>query len=71
MHVEGAHRLARISKEMGVERFLHVSALNADREHEVSTTHDTQFSCLFLGQTEMLSILYYSHLSTMCGMHHM
>ncbi|XP_063864489.1 NADH dehydrogenase [ubiquinone] 1 alpha subcomplex subunit 9, mitochondrial-like isoform X2 [Scylla paramamosain] len=34
VHVEGAHRLARISKEMGVERFLHVSALNADREHE-------------------------------------
>jgi len=28
VHVEGARRLARISREMGVQRFLHVSALN-------------------------------------------
>ncbi|KAG0719216.1 NADH dehydrogenase [ubiquinone] 1 alpha subcomplex subunit 9, mitochondrial [Chionoecetes opilio] len=34
VHVEGSQRLARLSKEMGVERFLHVSALNSDREHE-------------------------------------
>ncbi|XP_050722577.1 NADH dehydrogenase [ubiquinone] 1 alpha subcomplex subunit 9, mitochondrial-like [Eriocheir sinensis] len=34
VHVEGSHRLAHICKEMGVERFLHVSALNSDREHE-------------------------------------
>ncbi|KAK4317915.1 hypothetical protein Pmani_011052 [Petrolisthes manimaculis] len=34
VHTEGAHSLARISKEMGVEKFIHVSALNSDREHE-------------------------------------
>ncbi|XP_072941728.1 NADH dehydrogenase [ubiquinone] 1 alpha subcomplex subunit 9, mitochondrial [Epargyreus clarus] len=32
VHVEGPRRLARISREMGVERFIHVSYLNAE-EH--------------------------------------
>lgn len=34
VHVEGAHRIARICKEMGVEKFIHVSALNSNVDHE-------------------------------------
>ncbi|XP_076055786.1 NADH:ubiquinone oxidoreductase subunit 39 [Oratosquilla oratoria] len=34
VHVEGAARLARISKEMGVEKFIHISTLNGNREFE-------------------------------------
>lgn len=32
VHVEGAQRLARISRQMGVERFIHFSALNASHK---------------------------------------
>jgi len=33
-NAEGAARLARISKEMGVKRFIHLSAMNCDRDHK-------------------------------------
>lgn len=34
VHVEGARRLARICREAGVQRFIHVSALNASASPE-------------------------------------
>ena len=34
VHVDGARRLAKVAKECGVERFIHVSALNAEDSPE-------------------------------------
>lgn len=39
VNVEGARRLARLAKEAGVERFIHVSALNASLNPEVKRTN--------------------------------
>lgn len=35
-HIEGAARVARVCKKMGVERLIHFSMLNCDREHKGS-----------------------------------
>lgn len=37
VHVNGARTLARLCKESGVERFIHVSSLNASPYPEVGT----------------------------------
>jgi len=42
VHVDGAKRIARISREMGVERLIHVSALNVDPLPAVS------YLCIFI-----------------------
>ena len=32
VHIEGAERIARIAKEVGVERLIHMSHLNASKD---------------------------------------
>lgn len=39
VHVKGARTLARLAKEAGVEKFIHVSALNATSNPQVRYTH--------------------------------
>lgn len=51
VHVEGAKRIARISREMGVERLIHVSALNVDPLPAVS------YLCTFISTIHILLLL--------------
>jgi NADH dehydrogenase (ubiquinone) 1 alpha subcomplex subunit 9 len=39
LHVKGARTLARLAKEAGVEKFIHVSALNATSNPEVRCSY--------------------------------
>lgn len=44
VHVEGARLLARVAKKAGVEKFIHVSALNcAERPEPIFSKHGSKF----------------------------
>ena len=54
VHVTGASRIARISREMGVKRFIHVSALNSCKKPD---------SFYVYGGSQFLKSKYYGELS--------
>lgn len=48
MHVDGARRIARIAREMGVERLVHVGALNSTPDPEPALVPYNKKGCQFL-----------------------
>lgn len=48
VHVKGARTLARLAKEAGVEKFIHISALNATSNPEVRDSYEScdRFLCV-------------------------
>lgn len=58
VHVEGAAKIARICKENGVERLIHVSALNACADPEVRTVNKVTNKNLV---AKLIIIYYCSH----------
>lgn len=45
VHIHGARRLARISREMGVEKFIHISAMNINPKPKVRMIFSQLFYC--------------------------
>lgn len=42
-HINGARRIARIARECGVSRLIHISAMNADPDYKPLWNKDVNF----------------------------